>query len=182
MNDISKYIEISGVDAAEIALELCSKTAGLRFVAKGGSMSPFIRDNDTITIFPYNIRRPETGDIVACINPLNGNLIVHRIIIKKNDLFLIKGDNCFKSDGFFHRENIIGYVKNLSFLGIKISNVEKKSAILITIMVLLNQVIAILSRYGFLKPIINILRKIKLIFTHIFRNEQWKQQALKKYH
>jgi len=80
-----------------------------RFKAKGGSMSPFIKDEDVLTIAKssdgYNI-----GEVVAFVRPCRQKLVVHRIIAKKNDQYLIKGDNTMERDGKIPLQNILGKV------------------------------------------------------------------------
>ncbi len=73
-------------------------------------MHPFIRNEDIVTITLFRNASPRPGDVVAFTYPRINKLIVHRIVKKKGDYFLIKGDNLPNSDGFIHRSNILGRV------------------------------------------------------------------------
>jgi len=86
---------------------------------KGNSMSPFIKENDTLIIDlqPKNIR---IGDVVVYRN--NGKCIAHRVVgTRKLGLetqLLLKGDNMFVLDPPVPREMIMGKVlgkENASF-------------------------------------------------------------------
>jgi signal peptidase I len=83
--------------------------ASFRFCASGWSMSPFIKNGDVLTIQPLTIS-PSTGDVVAFIHPVNGRLLVHRIVCVKNGAYEIKGDNVEYSDGLISHTDILGMV------------------------------------------------------------------------
>ena len=53
------------------------------------------------------------GEVVAIIHPETGRLIVHRIIGKKGEDYLIKGDNTPDADGLIAASNILGRVKKV---------------------------------------------------------------------
>lgn len=77
----------------ELLRETLSRGAAFHFRAKGMSMHPFIKDGDFITIVPSSRLKPSIGRIVAYTQPGSGSLIVHRIVSRKGDHFLIQGDN-----------------------------------------------------------------------------------------
>lgn len=88
-----------------------AKGLPFRFRAHGKSMTPIIRDGDIITVFPFLSDPPEVGDVVAFVKPETGNLVVHRVVAKGNDHFLIWGDNITrKSDGRVPEDQLIGRV------------------------------------------------------------------------
>ena len=87
-----------------------SKGACFRFQAKGFSMLPFIWDNDMVTLSPFCFSANDIGKSVACVCPTGENFIVHRIVARKGDNYLIKGDNCSGADYFIDKNNILGYV------------------------------------------------------------------------
>jgi len=66
-----------------------------------------------VTLSPYKNHRPEIGDVIGLCDSQNRQIIIHRIIDKINKRFLIKGDNLIKNDGFFSRNQIIGYVSEI---------------------------------------------------------------------
>jgi signal peptidase I len=84
-----------------------------RFQAKGFSMFPFIREGDFITISPFKSSSPRLGDVVAFHPPETQKLFIHRVIWKKGDSSLIRGDNAPSADGFLPRANILGRVIRL---------------------------------------------------------------------
>jgi signal peptidase I len=73
-------------------------------------MFPFIREGDVITIAPLKPSSPRLGDVVAFTPPGTQKLLVHRVIGKKGDSYLIRGDNAPAADGFLPRGRIIGRV------------------------------------------------------------------------
>ncbi|MBN1998786.1 S24/S26 family peptidase [candidate division KSB1 bacterium] len=64
-----------------------------RIQAKGGSMSPVIRNGDVITISPLAGCKAVCGDVLAFVNRLNNSLLVHRVIRIKGDDYFFRGDN-----------------------------------------------------------------------------------------
>ena len=84
-----------------------------RFRAKGFSMSPFIRDNDVITLAPLGNTSPRVGDIVAFVSPSTHGLMVHRVMAERNDSYLIRGDHASTSDGLIPNINILGRVTRI---------------------------------------------------------------------
>lgn len=81
-----------------------------RFQATGGSMSPFVRDGDVITVSPLSDIPPRLGDVVAFIRPESGKLVVHRVVGKRDGSYLIKGDSAPDCADVIPRANILGRV------------------------------------------------------------------------
>jgi hypothetical protein len=78
----------------ELLIEVLHKGAAFRFRAKGFSMSPFIKDTDIITVAPLSGDKPRLGDVVAFLNTDTEELVIHRVIGKRdNSHFFIMGDN-----------------------------------------------------------------------------------------
>ncbi len=107
---IKEEISLSGVALAELLQATLAKGAPFRFKVKGFSMSPFIKCQDVLTVSPFNGRALGLGNIVAFIHPLTENLVIHRIVGKQGNFYLIKGDNAIKPDALVLEENILGYV------------------------------------------------------------------------
>jgi hypothetical protein len=128
-------------------------------------MSPFIRDGDVITVAPEQLsdRNPHVltssplpagrvpgvrtygiGQVVAFVSPLNERLVVHRIIGRRESLFLIQGDNLPRPGAdMIRREDILGRVVRIERGGKRVwigLGPERYP-------------IAILSRVGLLLPI-----------------------------
>ena len=97
------------------------KERPFRFQAKGFSMSPFIKDEDIITVFPYSDRRPRLGDVVACVPAESWKLIVHRIIDRKKGDCCTKGDSMDSPDCWIPEDRIIGRVGRVERKGKSVS-------------------------------------------------------------
>jgi len=90
--------------------DVIAKELPFRFQARGFSMSPFIKDEDFITIFPCLDRSPRLGDVVACLQPESQRLIIHRIIGRKGRDCFTKGDSMDYPDGWISGDKILGRV------------------------------------------------------------------------
>lgn len=101
---------ISGLDTIELIKFAFAKDALFRFKVKGFSMSPFIRDGDIVKLSPVSHYPISFGRSVACVCPAHNRLMIHRVISKKKEHYLIKGDNCFAPDGLMSKEDILGCV------------------------------------------------------------------------
>jgi len=100
---------IPGIAFAGLMEAVLEKNVPFRFSASGSSMTPFIRDGDAITVEPLPLQfRP--GDVVAFVNVLSNQLMVHRIIHVSPAGYLIKGDNNSVPDGLMPASSIIGRV------------------------------------------------------------------------
>jgi signal peptidase I len=96
----------------EIIRDVLGKGASFRFSAKGTSMYPFIRGGDTLTLTPVeNVL--SIGDVIAFINPRGGDLIVHRLISRKRDTCIFKGDNIDIPNDPVPYANILGKVSRV---------------------------------------------------------------------
>jgi hypothetical protein len=76
-------------------------------------MTPFIRNEDVITISPLQKSSPGVGDVIAFVLPEADALCIHRIVGKRGDLYVSKGDNSAEADESVLRENILGVVTRL---------------------------------------------------------------------
>lgn len=127
-------LSLSNFGQKELLLAMMEKGAALRTSARGFSMHPFIHDKDVLTISPLKNQPPSVGDVVAFTQPATDRLAIHRIIGRKNDGWIIKGDNCLEPDGIVLDEKIIGYVSRVERNGnevrLAIGNIGKLIAIL----------------------------------------------------
>lgn len=112
----------SGALTIELMQAAFSKGARFRFQVKGFSMAPFINDSDIVTLSPLCLSPAGLGKPVACIIPVDKRLVVHRIVARKKNRYLIKGDNCSTPDCLILNQDILGSVtslqrqnKNISF-------------------------------------------------------------------
>jgi len=81
-----------------------------RFQASGVSMSPLIRDGDTITLAPLAQHPPRMGDVLAFISPATDRLMVHRVVGVRKGQLLLKADNGTRPDGWVDPQGILGRV------------------------------------------------------------------------
>ncbi|MFA5879663.1 MAG: S24/S26 family peptidase [Candidatus Margulisiibacteriota bacterium] len=114
-----KEISLNNENLVSFMHAIHAKGSLFRFKAFGYSMSPFIKDQDIITIESIT-KKVTNGDIVAFLKPDCSKFVVHRVITRKKQL-LLKGDNCSKIDGFIPQENLIGKVIKIERNGKKIS-------------------------------------------------------------
>ena len=100
-------------DFIELSKEVLDRGGCLRFRAGGGSMHPFVRDEDVITVSPIENSSIQIGDVVFCSTAGN-RVIVHRVInkYKKEDSepIVIKGDACFGSPERVNAQDVLGKV------------------------------------------------------------------------
>jgi signal peptidase I len=97
----------------ELARSVLDQNANFRFRAGGGSMSPFIRNNDLITLAPLANQPIRTGDVVAFIHPNSKQLIIHRVVGTRKGQFRLKGDNTMTGDGLIPACLILGKVVDI---------------------------------------------------------------------
>ncbi len=83
----------------------------LQFQARGSSMTPAIRDGDTLLITPIRAHDLWVGQIVLCQTE-NNRYVVHRIVRRcrqpEGVSFLLKGDQCRSADGWVDGSRILG--------------------------------------------------------------------------
>ncbi len=106
----SEEFHFSNKAISELMQSVTSRGAKFRFRAKGFSMSPFVKNDDAVTITSYCSRAPGLGDVVAINHAETGRLLVHRIVGRKEGLYLIKGDGVAQADGLVARSSILGRV------------------------------------------------------------------------
>jgi hypothetical protein len=103
-------LSLSGPALVQLLRAVLDKGAPARFQAKGFSMSPFIKNNDVVTISPLKGKRPALGVIIAFVHTETEGLCIHRIVRKKDGLYVTKGDNISDATESVPRENILGSV------------------------------------------------------------------------
>lgn len=103
-------LHLSNLGQRELLRGMMERGVPLRTTVRGFSMHPFIRDQDVLTIAPLKNHRLCIGDIVAFIQPDTGRMAVHRVIAKKSDRWVMRGDNCPEADGAVVKDDIIGHV------------------------------------------------------------------------
>ncbi len=123
--------------AKEILTAVLATGNRFRFTAHGVSMSPFIRDGDTVELAP--VQKIRLGDILLAEK--NGRLLLHRAVAIKKDTVLLKGDNLSTPDGWFRKKEIFA-------VAVKVSHhqVHQKWGL-----ERFSKTAAVLSRYNFLR-------------------------------
>jgi signal peptidase I len=106
----------------ELLMEVLHRGAAFRFMAKGFSMSPFIKDGDVITVASTSNDRPRFGDVAVFVNPDTERLVIHRIVGKGSNFHLsIKGDNLPTRKHLVPVSQILGRVKRVERNGRAVS-------------------------------------------------------------
>ena len=100
-------------DLLEMLHATLEKGALFRFRAKGFSMSPFIRDDDVVTVSPLRGLPCRVGDVVAFVSPYSQRLMLHRVVGRGVDSCLIRGDHAPASDGLIPNASILGRVSKV---------------------------------------------------------------------
>ncbi len=101
-------------DGAELSVfhlltsELIAGGYGLRFQAKGRSMLPTIQDGEIIHVKPVAGDMLRIGDIVLLRN--GSEFKAHRIIRKRGQSFITRGDAGVDTDGEIRCDQILGRV------------------------------------------------------------------------
>lgn len=142
-----QHIEESAIPNAvlvELLRAVLERGQPFRFEAPGFSMSPCIRDGDAITVTPLSGASPGRGDVVAFLRPDSGKLIVHWVVGKRGDAFLIQGDNAQEGDGLVPRANVLGRVTEVKRDGkpVRLGLGPER------------RLIALLSRWGLFRPLL----------------------------
>lgn len=156
---MNNNLKLSGKNLTYLMRAVLEKKADFRFQAKGHSMSPFIKNQDIVTISPLPINRPHTGDIVAASFLQRKSIMVHRVIGTQQDKFIIKGDNNKSRDSLFEQDQIIGLVTKVERNGKRVWYGGEWSG----------KTIAFFSKTSLLNNLIlPILRSIKAILKRLF--------------
>jgi signal peptidase I len=106
-------LHLSSQAVTELMKAVFDKGAPFRFQAKGGSMFPFIREGDKMTLLAVKSLRIKTGDVVAFHHPESKKFTVHRVIKRTERSYLIKGDNNPAADGLIPESEILGRVDKI---------------------------------------------------------------------
>ena len=110
-----KELTINHDDFLSLTTEITEKGRSFNFVAKGGSMSPFIKDGDMVLIEPCTAP-PKPGDIVLIKTP-QGMAILHRVIRADNEHITTRGDASHEVDGTFSMQAVVGRAKRVEGKG-----------------------------------------------------------------
>lgn len=151
----SAALSLSGADLQEFLGAVLDKGVPFRFMARGASMYPFIKDGDIITVEPLRSSRggpvtPVMGDAVAFRSSATGQLVVHRVIARRVGLVTVRGDNCPVPDGDVRGDELLG----------RVSRVERGSRRVVLGWGPGRSAIAFLSRHDALIPLVAAVRLV----------------------
>jgi hypothetical protein len=142
----------------ELVREVLGKGVECRLQVKGYSMSPFIKDSDVLTVSPMSGSPPGFGDVIAFIHPKTEKLLIHRVVWKSRDAYLLKGESALEPDGLIKKENILGLV----------TKVERKGKTIFLGLGPERFLIALLTRTNLLLPVLRPVWRIFRPVTRIF--------------
>jgi uncharacterized repeat protein (TIGR01451 family) len=93
---------------AELAQELLAGGSGIRFQARGASMSPAIRDGEIVYVKPAVAGDLCRGDLVLI--KVEGRLCLHRLVVAdaERDVFITRGDCGLQDDPAVSGEEVLG--------------------------------------------------------------------------
>lgn len=103
-------VSLEGKNLITLLRAVVHRGVPFRFKVKGFSMTPFLRDEDVLTVSPLSDTSLGYGDVVSFIHHVTGKLIIHRIVGRKGDYFLLRGDNSPEDDWLVPQANILGRV------------------------------------------------------------------------
>lgn len=112
---------LSGPHLAGILREVLAKGIRVKFRARGFSMSPFIKDGDVVSVSPLAGGSPGFGDVIVFSRPRTEQVIVHRVVGKKGDACLARGDSNFEMDGWVPGKDLLGRVTGIEREGKRLS-------------------------------------------------------------
>ncbi len=141
---------LSGALTVELLQAAFSKGARFRLQVKGSSMAPFINDSDVVTLSPLSVSPATLGKTVACVIPPHKKLVVHRIVARKRNRYLIKGDSGPEPDCLIRKEEILGCV----------TSVERQNRTISFGLGIERIAIALLSRNGLLPLVYSFWQRI----------------------
>ena len=95
-------------DFLRLLEEVLKSGKGITFMAKGDSMSPFIRHGDNITVRPLD-RPLRVGDVVL-VRSAGGGALVHRVVSVRHGTLVTRGDASGVNDPPCRLEDVLGRV------------------------------------------------------------------------
>jgi len=103
-----EILNLKGEDFAFIAQKVLGRGRALRFRAKGGSMSPFIRNGDVVQVVPLK-GKINLGDVVFYRSSY-GKTVIHRVIQRSKESIITRGDSVPSPDQPVLSKQVLGWV------------------------------------------------------------------------
>ncbi|MFQ6066726.1 MAG: S24/S26 family peptidase [bacterium] len=113
-----EILDLKRDDFAFITQEVLSRGRVLRFRTKGGSMSPFIRNEDVVEVVPLK-GKINLGDVVLYRSSY-GKMVIHRVIRRRKESIITKGDSVPSSDQPVLSEQVLAQVVSVEKNGWRI--------------------------------------------------------------
>jgi len=108
MLEKTETLNLKREDFASIAQEVLGRGKTFKFKAKGGSMSPFIRNGDVVEVVPVK-GKINFGDIILYHSSC-GSPVIHRVIQRNKESIITKGDSVPSSDQPIFSKQVLGRV------------------------------------------------------------------------
>lgn len=107
-----KAAKDGGALRTELVAEVMGRGSGLTFVTRGGSMSPFLRPGDRVTVEPLIAGPAElaVGDVAAFRDAASARVFVHRLLVRTPGGWLAQGDRNPAPDGVIDDRLVLGRV------------------------------------------------------------------------
>jgi hypothetical protein len=99
----------------ELAIEALRRHGRLTIRVRGGSMAPFIRDGDIVTVSEIAPSAPGIGDVI-CYETTPRRLFVHRVVACDGQRLFVKGDALTFTE-VVERDQVLGKVVALERRG-----------------------------------------------------------------
>jgi hypothetical protein len=103
-------LRLDGRATAELVRDVLARAARVRLRVRGGSMWPFVREGDVVTLEALCSRPARVGEVVAAAHPQSGRLIVHRLVRKAGSERVLMGDRLAQPDEGLPAANLLGRV------------------------------------------------------------------------
>ena len=139
--------ELAPEALAELIRSLLADGMSAEVEVTGSSMWPFIRSGDVITLEPGE---PRIGDVAAVVDP-DRRLLVHRVVARDRGAWLTRGDASGGADPPVEAADLVG----------SISAVTRDGEPLAIGLGAGKRVLAILSRLGWLAPLMRVAARVK---------------------
>jgi hypothetical protein len=115
-----RTVRLANQELAGLVAQLLGAGAAVELEARGGSMSPWVRDGDVVTITPFGaagtaLLRP--GAVVAFRHPQGDRLVVHRLLRREGAGWLARGDRSRQPDGVVAGGDLLGLVVGVARRG-----------------------------------------------------------------
>ena len=107
---------VTSREFVDVAADILDNVPALRFRVSGGSMTPWVRDGDILTIGKVDPGRLRIGDVVFCRRS-GGTALAHRLVRRttggRAPFFVTRGDARWDEDEPFTAGQVLGRVSDV---------------------------------------------------------------------